>query len=104
MVITVDKDWEYHRGTHSQTRLRDITYRYKRDKLPFCYPKVYEGTQVRDESAIPLKRLAATVIVNANDTFAKINEQITIENNRAEAHRQTRESILNHTFKEYDHD
>lgn len=104
VVVSVDKDWEVVHGIHTQTRVRDIVYRWKREKLPFIYPKSFRGTQCTDENAYPLGRLPHDIIAKVNDRVFECNQEIRASNERHEKHQKLKASIVNHQFQEYNHD
>lgn len=104
ITVSVQKDWEYVRGEHTQTRVRDITYRWKRAKLPFVYPKTFRGTQCVDETAYPLGLVPHSVVASVNDQVFKCNQEIRASNERYDRQQELKASILNHQFQEYDHE
>jgi hypothetical protein len=104
IVVSVDKDWEMVQGKYTQTRVRDITYRWKRSKLPFVYRKSFQGTQCTDESAHPLGRIPHSVVALVNDKVYECNLEIRASNKRHEHHQNLKASIIGHQYQEYDHD
>lgn len=104
VTVSVDKDWEFVHGEHTQTRVRDIVYRWKRAKLPFAYRKTYSGTQCTDEFALPLNRVPHQEVANLQDRIFRHNEWVLGVNAKRNYHRSLRESIVNHQFQEYDHE
>lgn len=104
IVVTVDKDWAVVKGRHTETLVRDITYRYKRERLPFAFRKKYVGTQCTDETAFPLNRLGHDKVANLNDTIHEHNVRVAAANERNANHKTMRESIVNHQFQEYNHE
>lgn len=73
VVIEDHTGWMCYAGKHDNYRMRDITYRLKRKKLPFPYPKIRKGTQVKDSTALPLGVLSHSVVINWNDQMNEIN-------------------------------
>ena len=104
VIISVDKDWVTYQGKYSKIKIRDITYRMKRSKLPFIYFKVYRGTQCNDKLARPFARKPHESIIKLNDTIGDLNVEIKASNEKYEEHQNLRANIVNHKFKEYDHD
>lgn len=104
IVVSVDKDWEYVQGKHTNSRVRDITYRWKRENLPFAYRKSFQGTQCTDETAVPLGRIPHSVVAFVNDKVYECNQEIRAINEKHENHQKLKASIINHQFQEYDHD
>jgi hypothetical protein len=104
ITVSVDKDWEYIQGKHTQTRVRDIVYRWKRRNLPFAYRKKYSGTQCTDETAHPLGRIPHDIVATVNDKVFECNQEIRASNEKHEKHQKLKASIVNHQFQEYDHE
>lgn len=104
VVVSVDKDWQTVYGKHTETLVRDIIYRWKRKKLPFVYPKVFNGTQCKDETAHPLARVDHNAIAQLNDTIFEFNRNMAERIEQRENHRKLKDSIVNHQFQEYNHD
>lgn len=104
VIVSVDKDWEFVRGEHTQTRVRDIVYRWRRSKLPFAYFRSFRGTQCTDETAHPLGRIPHDVVASFNDKVFECNQSIRASNERYDRQQQLKASIVNHQFQEYDHD
>lgn len=104
IVVSIDKDWEMVQGKYSQTRVRDVTYRWKRSKLPFVYRKSFQGTQCTDESAHPLGRIPHSAVASINDKVYEYNLDVRVSNKRHEHHQNLKASIIGHQYQEYDHD
>lgn len=104
ITVSVDKDWEFVQGKHTCTRVRDITYRWRRANIPFAYPKVFRGTQCTDETAYPLGRIPHDVVAKVNDQVFECNQLIRASNEKHDRQQQLKASIVNHKFQEYDHD
>lgn len=104
VIVSVDKDWEFIRGKYTQTRVRDIVYRWRRSKLPFTYFKSFHGTQCTDETAYPLGRIPHEVIAKVNDQIFECNQEIQASNEKHDKHQKLKTSIVNHQFQEYNHD
>lgn len=104
VVVSVDKDWEYVQGKYTQTRVRDIVYRWKRTKLPFTYFKYFRGTQCSDETAFPLNRLPHSDIAKVSDQIFEYNQDVKRINEQDANHQKLKDSIVDHKFQEYDHD
>lgn len=104
VTVSVIRPWQYVQGKHTQTRVREINYRWKRKKLPFAYPKVYHGVQCTDETATPLKITDFNIVAKTADAVYKVNQFILKINEKVINHQQLKNSIVGHKFKEYDHD
>lgn len=104
VVISIEKDWETYQGKLSSTRVRNITYRWKRDKLPFCYSTIHRGTQCTDEAAHPLGLVPHQVVVDMNDRIAEFNANAVKSNEQHQHHQKLKASIVDHKFQEYHHD
>lgn len=104
VVLSVDKDWTPAISEHTETPVRDITFRYKRKKLPFAYRKVYQGTQCTDETAFPLGRCEPEKVASLQETIFLRNQKVEKINIERAHHTELKQSIVNHKFQEYDHD
>jgi len=104
VVKSVDKDWQGYDAVWGKLLIRDISYRYKREKLPFAYPRVYLGSQCGDADAHPLLRAPhATIVEGSNKIHGLLSDMNANRQKRAE-HQRLKESIVGHQFQEYDHD
>ncbi len=104
VVKRVDTNWIEYTIPGEVLRVRDITYKFKREKLPFSYPRVYVGTQWVDDTAWPLRRQPHADIVR---TRMEVNEKVAQFNKRQDAygkHAKLRGAIVGYQFQEYDHD
>ncbi|AEV89635.1 hypothetical protein OBP_198 [Pseudomonas phage OBP] len=69
----------------------------KRSKLPWYSTKTAVGTQCTDEEAHPIK-------LSGHNQLAKfLNEQLRTVANQKQ-HQELKAQIVNHKFKEYNHD
>lgn len=104
VTVSVIRPWQYVRGVHTQTRVREINYRWKRKKLPFAYPKVLRGIQCTDETATPLKITDFNIVAKSADAIYNVNQYIHASNEKYYRQQKLKDDIINHKFKEYDHD
>lgn len=71
-IISVDKDWEWYPTEYDSYRIRDVTYCLKRSRLPWSSTPISNGTQLRDETAHPLKRLPHPTVIATLDKVASM--------------------------------
>jgi hypothetical protein len=103
-VVSVKQDWVTYNTGKCTVRIRDITYRWKRERLPFAYPGIWHGPQCNKEDAVPLHfSVTHETICKVNDTIADVNVTIARYNEKQDQHAKLKESIVGHEFKTYDH-
>lgn len=104
VITSVDLDWQVYQTVWGELPIRDITYRYKREKLPFAYFTRHKGSQCTDETAHPVIRAPHPTIVDSSNKVYELMKGLNTKLQRAAEHQMLRESIVEHQFQEYDHD
>lgn len=72
-VVTIDHTgWLAYASEYDSYMFRDITYRVKREKLPWFSTRPIKGTQCRDNKAKPIRLVDHTELMRNLDVLAKM--------------------------------